>query len=245
MTRISKYVFLILLVALSTFIVSCIQTAKKAQPTAAIHEGTIEYSILWPAKIKNESISFFLPKQLTMKFNRNNQAFSLSGAMDLYTINLFRSDKSDTIYTFIDLNVQKQYTMSSAKSLQRWLNPNDDMGIEIDRDTLRYIQEMQCHKAILFNKIEKTTIATIWFTEEIDAGNLNKYTPFKELPGIMMEMIPASGNNNLLGLKAVKISNKAIPENSFIPPIQNYNYISEQEIVNMISNLIISNQQIR
>jgi hypothetical protein len=97
---------------------------------------------------------------------------------------------------------------------------------------------MECHKALLFKKIEKTAIATVWFTEEIDAGNIYKYTPFNDVPGIIMEMIPASGRNNLFGLKAVKIRHEAISEDSFIPPIHNYNYVSEQEIGNMISNLI-------
>jgi hypothetical protein len=100
---------------------------------------------------------------------------------------------------------------------------------------------MGCHKALLFNKIEKTAIATVWFTEEIDAGDFNKYTPFKEVPGIIMEVIPASGSNNLFGLRAVKISHEVIPEDSFTPPIQNYDYIREQEIGDIISNLIINN----
>ena len=241
MTRIYKYVLIILPVTFSTFIVSCTHTVKKEQPTADIHEGTIEYNILWPAKIRNESISFFLPKQLTMKFNGSNEVFSMSGAMDLYTISLYHANKSDSIYTFIDLNVQKQYTISSVKSLQKWLNPNDDISVEIDRDTLRNIREMKCHRAILFHTVKKRKIATVWFTEEINAVDLNKYTPFREVPGIIMEVIPASGRDNLFGLKAVKISHEVIPEESFIPPIQNYSYISEQEIGNIISDLIISN----
>lgn len=222
--------------SLFSFLTACVETKKSEITADIIDQGVIEYAIIWPKNMSNLGFSFLLPKSFTMTFNSENQRYTTQGAMSLYTFELIKSSKSDTLFTMLEAINQKNYTTTSisqelnrAPILKNWRTV-------ILKDSVKLIHDLECTKALLFEQYAISPSMTVWFTNRIPSKHLYNHTLFKEVPGAIIELI-GNYNSHYYGIKATSITEKEYTTDWFETPPADYQLVKKEEIEERLMTL--------
>lgn len=148
-------------------------------------EGTIEYAMFFPDMDPDGLMTDMLPNKATLNFNRDHQSLDLSAGMGIF--------KSSMV-----VNTPKQvvdYHMSvMGKSLVAEFRPRDLTSLNKVRPTLAVVHTLArdtiaglpCKQAFLIYDDISVPEVEVWYTEELDLEQPNWYSPFSEIPGVLM-----------------------------------------------------------
>lgn len=223
-------------IGLSLFISSCLNSKKSAELADTINEGVIGYSIVWPKSLMDSGFSFVLPKKATMWFNQENQRYAANGAMDLFSLQLIKSSKSDTLFTLFEAIGQKTYTSTIPNQELGWMQMKKNWQTLIVKDSIKLIHNLECTKALLFEPNAISPSAVIWFTERISTKELYKETLFEKIPGVILE-ISGKYQGHYFAVKANSILEKENPTNWFKTPPEGYQLVRKEEIEERLRNI--------
>ena len=220
--------FIPLLVILLAF--SC-----KKKPKGEIAQGIIEYKIVYiQTEIGNFSTGI-LPQTMEVAFKGSKVKNTIEGALGFFhLINIADLDKmtNTTFLKFID----KKYVYYGSKNEEPCCFGHfDDLNIDITKET-KEILGFECTKAIAtFDDSGKESFP-VYFCTELGLQDPNATSPFKDIPGVLMEFRTKLGNSDII-MVAQKYENMAINDKEFDHP-NNYTEVNRVEMETIFNALL-------
>jgi GLPGLI family protein len=182
MKVINKAFYILILVILTMH--SCTQGNKAVK---GITEGTVVYKISYPQQVKETSLSFLLPSEMTLRFSDGNQKLSFKSNFNIYGLDFVHTNNCDSFFTMLKVLERKVYVPTSQASNIFIFDQKEEFEITFNQSETREISGFICKKAIISSLAESKPAFTIWYTTEIGIDSPNKNTPFEIIPGIMLE----------------------------------------------------------
>jgi len=226
-TTLDKYIILVLLILL---IASC-----RKKPDTGLEEGRLDFEITYlQDKVGGYSASM-LPQKMKMDYRDDFSKNTIEGGLGFFKlVNIYdlRNLRNTTYLKFID----KKYIYEGKKrETPCCFEKLEGMQLEFTGKT-REIAGFECTHAIASFSGNDIDPFDIWYTEEIPLKRPNGNTPFRDIPGVMMEF------NTLLGdvtmhVKAVDYEAKGIDDNEFESP-SDYRPVSKAEMEKIIHALM-------
>lgn len=178
MQRLSTYIFYIFILG-SVLLFSC-----KTQPKN-ISSAALTYSISFPDvdKEKKPITSMLLPKKQKLLFKDNTFLTHIKKAT--FELKILSETTEPTFYSEFYFNTV-QYTQAEGENLAELYAslPSYEVNFTDESDTL---MGLTIKKAIVkhegFGKID------VWYTEDFAIQDPNWCTPYKEIPGVLIEYV--------------------------------------------------------
>jgi hypothetical protein len=215
---------------------SCIET-RKVDSSRGTAEGIITYSITYPPEVSSHQMSFMFPKEMTLYFRNDLQRLSFKGGMSLYNFDFIFNGSNDTIFTLLRVNLldKKLYVPTSNRELFIFSEMQSDDVVFVP-DEQREIIGFAAQKAIV--KLNLTNVSDIvtWYTTELGIKSLNRNTPFRQIPGVLLES-EIIYKNIQFRFKAQKIDTTGITSDLFIVP-DDYELTSIAEIEELLNTVL-------
>ena len=199
-------------------------------------EGMLEYEIKYPEDLQGQSVTAFLPSEMTTYIKGNNTLLKIKGGFGLYSLKYISKAAGDSCFTLFKLFDKKMYyPMNSHKTLfvfRELGKPN----IKLIKDSIKIIAGFNCNKAVISFQNPKLKPIEVYYTKEIGVKKPNINTPFEDIPGTMMEF-NFFYKSLSFNLKAVKFTPVEIDDSEFnVPP--DYKLATEGEIEGFIETLL-------
>ncbi len=210
-------------------------SCRKGSHEAKSDEGTIEYRIIYPDdKIGSVSPSL-LPQTMEVKFKKDKLKNTIEGAMGFFSlINITDLDEmtNATFLKFID----KKYVYKGQKKEQPYImTPLEGMKITFTDETKEIIG-LTGKKAIVFFPGTDNDSFPIYYTTEINVKNPNITSPYKDIPGVLLEFRANLGQSEI-HMVAEKYKPEYLPDKEFNFP-RNYREISKQDMEKILNALL-------
>ena len=103
-------------------------------------------------------------------------------------------------------------------------------------DSVRQIAGLECRQAIASFPGNAINPFNIWYTEEIRISNPNGNSPFRDIPGVMLEFNTLMGNANM-HMTATGYVPLHISQKQFQAP-KNFRPVSKEEMDRILSALL-------
>lgn len=143
------------------------------------------YSIDYPQINKKERplTYMMLPKKQSYRFNEEWIATKIKKAT--FDLNVLAKQDKNFFYSDFKFNDKKYMLLDKNESIKSFLAtiPKYDIEVTEEKDTML---GFNIQKAYIYVNGEKTEA---WFTDEIAISNPNWFTPFKEIPGVLLKYV--------------------------------------------------------
>jgi GLPGLI family protein len=160
---------------------------------------------------------------------------SIEGALGFFSlVNISNLDEmtNTTLLKFID---KKYVYRGKKKEPPCCFTGFDGMDIEFT-DSTKKIIDYTCNEAIVsFPGTDRKSFA-IYYTTEINFDEPNAVSPYKEIPGILMEFTATLGGTTVI-MVAEKYLPGKVPDKEFILP-RNYMEINKNELEDIMNALL-------
>ncbi len=195
-----------------------------------LKEGKITFDIsINNAEETNDQILAMMPKDMVVYFKDGRSR----GEMDMMggkVISITDSKAGETI-TLMDMMGKKQAIKTTKSDAENEKKSEGDYDVKITDET-KTIAGYKCKKAIINFKDKKANEGTtiIWFTNELEATNSEKYS-WKGIDGYMMEF---SVDQRGLGMKfsCTEVKKQAVSDDLFEIP-EGYTIMTTEEMKKM------------
>ena len=176
-----------------------------------------------------------MPRQMTMEYKKNIIRNSIEGGLgffNLVNISDLGNFKNTTYLKFIDI---KYIYKGKRKETPCCFGKLEGMQLDYTEET-REIAGFTCRHAIARFPDDGIEPFDIWYTEEIPLDHPNGNSPFRDVPGVMLEF------NSLLGdvtmhLQARKFEAVDVHDREFKSP-DNYKLVTKTEMEKIIDALL-------
>lgn len=201
------------------------------QPAAAqekLKEGKVTFEIsINNAEEMNDQMLAMMPKEMTVYFKNGKSR----GEMDMMggkVISITDSKAGETV-TCMDIMGKKQAIKTTREDAEKEKSKAGDYEVKITDDT-KEIAGYKCKKAIITykNKDDKTSDMIVWFTNELEASNSEKYS-WKGIDGYMMEF---SVDQRGMGMKftCTSVKKQSVEDDMFKIP-EGYTIMTQEEMM--------------
>ncbi len=220
--------FILLLVIPLTF--SC-----KKKSTGDIPQGVIEYKIIYLQDEIGNLSTGVLPQKMEVIYKKDKVKNTIEGALGFFHLINIADLNKNTNTTYLKF-IDKKYVYEGKKSeYPCCFGQFDDMKISITDETKEIIG-LECTKAIAsFNNSEKQSFP-VYFSTEIGLPKPNATSPFKDIPGVLLEFRTKLGNSDIIMI-AQKYENIVIDDKEF-NPLQNYRSVSRKDMETIFNKLL-------
>lgn len=222
-----RYLVLFVLVF---FLVAC-----KKRPSGEMAEGRIKFAISYEQNRLGGYSTTVLPREMIMEFSEDMVRNTIQGGLGFFSlvnISDLRNYQNTTWLKFID----KRYIYrGDRKELPCCFGMLEGMELEFT-DSLKEIAGLKCRHAIARFPENGIEPFDIWYTREIGLNRPNGNTPFKDIPGVLLEFNTLMGNANM-HMVATSYENQHIPRKQFQPP-RNYSPVSKMEMESILNALM-------
>lgn len=210
-------------------------SCEKRSHKKVSEQGTIIYNINYlDEKVGNYSESL-LPHKMESSFKDGMVKNSIEGALGFFSlVNITDLDEMTniTLLKFVD----KRYVYKGKrKEPPCCFMDLDGMEIKFTDNTKRIIN-FNCNEAIVSFPGTDRKSFPVYYTTEINFDEPNALSPFKEIPGILMEFHACLGGTNV-NIVAEKYKPGKIPDKEFFLP-KNYKEIKKDELEDILNALL-------
>ncbi|WP_462318325.1 hypothetical protein [Marinilabilia sp.] len=217
-----------------SFLLGCQNKKKEAGP--AISEGSVKYTISYTPEIMEKSFSFLLPEEMTYYFRNGSERISFKGELGLYSLDFISDHSTDSSSTLLKIINKKMFVPSSESKKLFIFRSLKEGKVKFIKDTTRTILGYEAHKATIDLNDQQKTEIEVWYTPEISTPTTNKNTPFREVPGVMLEF-SIYFNDVLFKLTPKAVEKVELPETIFaVPP--DYTATTIEEIEQTIAGIL-------
>ena len=151
-----------------------------------VSEGIIEYEITYPGLEGDDFFMNLLPDKMVMKFKDNEFNSEISTAMGAFQTNLISNSNTYTFTNAVNL-FNKRYQATVDKSSIAKVNKGFENASVIFLDDTKKIAGFNCKKALVIFGDVSGSDHYVYYTEEIKYTDPNWSTPFRDIPGVLME----------------------------------------------------------
>jgi GLPGLI family protein len=151
----------------------------------SISEGIIEYALSFPTYDPSGLMAGMLPERTTLTFNEDKAITELSAGMGVFRTAIVTDQKTLEMDYHLSVLSKKLVSRLRAREVDQMNRREDQMAV-LFTNTTDTIAGFPCRKAYaIFSGIDKPEVE-LWYTEAIEVENGNWYTPFPEIPGVLM-----------------------------------------------------------
>jgi GLPGLI family protein len=220
-----KYLFLFALILLAA---NC-----KRKPSGA--EGKIRFRITYEQSRVGGYSSTVLPKEMIMEFSNDMVRNTIEGGLGFFSlvnVSDLRNHQNTTWLKFID---KKYIYFGEKKESPCCFGILDGMQLSFT-DSIKDIAGLECMQAIASFPGNGIEPFNIWYTTELGLSNPNSNSPFREIPGVLLEFSTLMGNANM-HMVATGFGPQHIPQKVFQPP-KNFRPVSKDEMDRILNALM-------
>ena len=217
------------------FIILTLFSCKREAAVSGRDEGIVKFNVTYlQDKVGGYSQSV-LPQSMIIHFKDNQMKTSVEGALGFFRlVNIadLNDHRNTTYLKFLD----KKYIFKGQKrETACCFGVLDDMEIEFTGKT-KSIAGFHCEEAIASFPESGYESYSIYFTREIDLKKPNATSPYREIPGFMLEFNTTMGSANMR-LVAESYKPEQVDDEEFTPPA-GYRPVSKKEIENILQALM-------
>ena len=198
-------------------------------------EGQIKFSISYEQSRVGGYSTTILPREMIVEFSNDMVKNTIEGGLGFFSlvnISDIRNYQNTTWLKFID----KKYIYEGGKKESSCcFGMLDGMKLEFT-DDIKEIAGLECMHAVARFPDNGIEPFDIWYTEELGLYNPNGNTPFKDIPGVLLEFNTLMGNTNM-HMVATGFDAQHIPQKHFQPP-KNYRPVSKAEMESILNALM-------
>ena len=225
--RLLKYLFLI---SLAVFSSSC---NKKAD--TGLSEGRIDFEITYfQDKIGNFSTGM-MPQRMKMEYKKNFSKNTIEGGLGFFNLVNIADNRNFSNTTYLKF-IDKKYIFEGEKrELPCCFEKLEGMQLEFT-EKIQEIAGFSCRHALASFPNDYIESFDIWYTEEIPLNHPNGNSPFRDIPGVMLEFNTLMGNITM-HVRATKYESVSIQDSEFKSP-ENYRQVTKVEMEKIIHALL-------
>ncbi|MBI35085.1 MAG: hypothetical protein CMP67_06950 [Flavobacteriales bacterium] len=183
----------------------------------AVSEGIITYDISYPRPIEDKWMEKLMPTEMEMQFKNNNINTELTFGLGLIKIGYITNTEDKHLHEMLKFMRKRNVSHRSIKEVDDLLRQIPNHKIDLLTDT-KTIAGFLCHKALV--KVDSPNdpyIYDLWYTKEIKIKEPNWCTPFKSVPGVLMEY-RVERFNVIMHFTAVEVEKSKIKDTEFLVP---------------------------
>lgn len=227
----NRYSKIILVFVLSfTILQACNLNIGKS----GIAEGTMKYNITYLEDEKDSPIISLMPSSLNMSFKNSSVIMEVEGWMGVFKSSFIKDSKNSEAITLLKMLNKKYYYRSKDDHSFLGFSEYNNAEIEYD-DEIKKILNFSCKHAMVLIPSKKLSF-DIYYTDEIKIEKPNEYTPFVNVPGVLMEF-QIEINGISMYLIASEVVETVISDDVFTVP-DDYESVPREELDEIFANLI-------
>ncbi len=220
---------------LMLFLILALFSCKREVAVSDLDEGIVKFNVTYlQDKVGGYSQSV-LPQSMIIHFKDNQMKTSVEGALGFFRlINIadLNDHRNTTYLKFLD----KKYIFEGRKrETACCFGVLNDMEVEFTGKT-KTIAGFTCEEAIASFPESGYESFPIYFTREIQLRKPNSTSPYREIPGFMLEFNTTMGSANM-HLIAESYKPEQVNDDEFVPPTD-YRPVSKTEIENILHALM-------
>lgn len=220
---------------LSLYILLCLLIACKKEHDSGLSQGRFIFDITYLQDRVGSYSTSMLPQQMSMEYKNNYTKNTIEGGLgffNLVNISDLRNFRNTTYLKFID---RKYIYEGKKREAPCCFGKLDGMQLDFTEKT-RVIAGFNCKHAVATFPDDGLDPFDIWYTDEIPLEHPNGISPFRDVPGVMLEF------NSLLGdismhVRAREYEPIVIPDKQFRAP-DNYRQVTGEEMEKIIHALL-------
>lgn len=198
-------------------------------------QGRIEFDLTYLQDQVGGYSAKMMPRHMRMEYREDlimNRIEGGFGFFNLVNISDLSNYRNITYLKFIDI---KYIYMGKRKETPCCFGNLEGMELEFTEQT-REIAGFLCKHAFASFPDNGITSFDIWYTEEIPLDSPNGNSPFRDIPGVMLEFITLLGDVPM-HVQARRFEAGNIHEREFQPP-DNYTLVSKTDMEKIIDALL-------
>lgn len=198
-------------------------------------QGVITYDISYPRPIEDKWMEKLMPSEMEMRFKNDKINTELTFGLGMIKIGYITNTKDRHLHELLKFMRNRNVSHRGQKQVDDLINQIPEHTIKLLPDT-KSIAGLLCHKAEVKVKspLEPYTY-DLWYTKEIKLKDPNWCTPFKSIPGVLMEY-RVERFNVIMHFTAVDISSEELNETEFLVP-KKYKEISIEAMEKNLQDL--------
>lgn len=153
--------------------------------SGAITEGVIEYNMSFPGVDPNGLMAGMLPQKSELTFAEGQQSMDLSAGMGIFRTSMVINTPAHEVDYHMSVMGKNLFAKYHPKDLQAIEDLPDPVRVLYtnSRDT---IAGYPCKKAyVIYGGMDRPE-EEVWYTDEIAMTDPNWYSPYKDIPGVLM-----------------------------------------------------------
>lgn len=150
-----------------------------------ITEGVIEYSMSFPDMDPNGMMAGMLPEKSELSFSEGRQSMDLSAGMGIFRTSMVINTPAKEVDYHMSVMGKKLFAKYHPKDLLAIDNVPEPVSVLYTNST-DTIAGYPCKKAYLVYEDMERPEETVWYTNSISMAEPNWYSPYKDIPGVLM-----------------------------------------------------------
>ena len=183
----------------------------------AVDQGIITYDISYPRPIEDKWMEKLMPSEMEMQFKNNQINTELTFGLGMIKIGFISNTEDKQLHELLKFMRNRNVSHRGTNQIEELLEKIPPRTIELLPDT-KSIVGFLCHKALVHVESPSEAYSyDLWYTEEIKLKEPNWCTPFKKIPGVLMEY-RVERFNVVMHFTAVEVQQTEIPDTEFLVP---------------------------
>ena len=184
---------------------------------SAVTEGIITYDISYPRPIEDKWMEKLMPSEMEMQFKNNNINTELTFGLGMIKIGYITNTQDKHLHEMLKFMRKKNVSHRGTKQVNELIAQIPNHKFELLPDT-KSIAGYLCHKAqVKVDSPNNQYFYDLWYTNQINIKDPNWCTPFKEIPGVLMEY-RVERFNVVMHFTAVEVEKTEILDTEFMVP---------------------------
>lgn len=209
--------------------------SKCEDNAAAVSEGIITYDISYPRPIEDKWMEKLMPSEMEMQFKNNNINTELTFGLGMIKIGYITNTEDKHLHEMLKFMRNRNVSHRGVTQVEELIGQIPEHKIVLLPDT-KSIAGYLCHKAQVKVKSPGDPYTyDLWYTKEIVIKDPNWCTPFKSVPGVLMEY-RVERFNVIMHFTAVEVEKAEIQDTEFLVP-KKYKEISIEDMEKNLQDL--------
>jgi GLPGLI family protein len=183
----------------------------------AVDQGIITYDISYPRPIEDKWMEKLMPSEMEMQFKNNQINTELTFGLGMIKIGFISNTQDKQLHELLKFMRNRNVSHRGTNQIEELLEKIPPHTIELLPDT-KSIVGFLCHKALVHvDSPSEAYSYDLWYTNDIEIKEPNWCTPFKKIPGVLMEY-RVERFNVVMHFTAVEVQQTEIPDTEFLVP---------------------------
>lgn len=187
------------------------------QTGGSVDQGIITYDISYPRPIEDKWMEKLMPSEMEMQFKNDQINTELTFGLGMIKIGFISNTKDKQLHELLKFMRNRNVSHRGTEQVEDLLGKIPNHTIELKPDTKSIVGYL-CNRAQI--KVESPTdpyTYDLWYTNEIKVKDPNWCTPFRDIPGVLMEY-RVERFNVVMHFTAVEVQQTEIQDTEFLVP---------------------------